>query len=268
MTTLESGGCANCGLAIAGPNQKFCPTCGQPTPAHRIDWHFLGHELEHSVLHMDRGILFSLKELMLRPGRLIRDYLDGRRANQVKPLLLIMITAALVVFLTRYVVGLEVADSMVAIGNADASRLQGDLSPQMEKVFAAFNAVKEWTNGHFALVTLLLLPFEAAAFKLAFRRFRELNYPEWLVITAFLTVQSFVIWALLVPLQRWIPQAMSLASVPIFGYNIYSLVQFFRGYPRWKAILRALLGLGIFMLISGVLTMAAVAVVLAMSLHG
>lgn len=268
MTTLESGGCASCDRAITGTDQKFCPACGQPTPAHRIDWHFLGHELEHSVLHMDRGILFSLKELMLRPGYLIRDYLDGRRANQVKPLLLIMITAALVVFMTRYVVGIGVADSMVAIGNADAARMHIDSSPYMMKVFTAFNAVKEWTNGHFALVTLLLLPFEAIAFKLAFRRFRELNYPEWLVITAFLTVQTFVIWTLLVPLQRWLPGVMAWASIPIFGYNVYSLVQFFRGYPRWKATLRALLGLGIFMLVSGLMTMAIVAVVLAMSLRG
>lgn len=268
MSMFEPGGCANCGRAIAGTDQKFCPACGQPTPAHRIDWHFLGHELEHSVLHMDRGILFSLKNLMLRPGHLMRDYIEGRRGNQVKPLLLIMITAALVVFLTRYVAGVGVMDSMVASGNADAARLHGDLPFDPANVFAAFNRVKEWTNGHFALVTLLLLPFEALAFKLAFRRFRELNYPEWLVITAFLTVQAFVIWALLVPLQRWLPGVMAWASIPIFGYNAYSLVQFFRGYPRWKATLRALFGLGIFMLVSGLITMAIVAVVLAMSLRG
>ena len=81
--------CINCGLAVAHPEQKFCPACGPPTPVHRIDWRFLGHELEHSVLHMDRGILYSLKELMLRPGHLMRGYLEGRRAKQVKPLLLL-----------------------------------------------------------------------------------------------------------------------------------------------------------------------------------
>ena len=264
----DASHCINCQRAVDVPGQKFCPACGQPTPAHRIDWHFLGHELEHSVLHMDRGIFYSLRELMLRPGRLIRDYLDGRRANQVKPLLLIMITAALVVFLTRYVVGVEVADSMIAVGNADMARMRGDLPFDPAKVFAAFSVMKEWTNGHFALVTLLLLPCEALAFKLAFRRFRELNYPEWLVITAFLTVQAFVIWALLVPLQRWFPQVMAWASTPIFGYNIFSLVQFFRGYPRWKAALRALFGIGIFMLASGFLTMGAVAVLLVTSLRG
>ena len=65
--------CANCGRAIDDGAQKFCPACGQPTPAHRIDWHFLGHELEHSVLHMDRGVLYSDDELRkLLSGHLCR----------------------------------------------------------------------------------------------------------------------------------------------------------------------------------------------------
>ena len=88
---LDPGRCANCDRTIDGADQKFCPACGQPTPAHRIDWHFLGHELEHSVLHMDRGIFYSLKHLILRPGHFIRDYIEGRRARHVKPLMLIMI---------------------------------------------------------------------------------------------------------------------------------------------------------------------------------
>ena len=75
--------CGNCGRAMDVSGQKFCPDCGQPTPAHRIDWHFLGHELEHSVLHMDRGIFYTLKNLMIRPGHMIRDYLAGRRAGIV-----------------------------------------------------------------------------------------------------------------------------------------------------------------------------------------
>ena len=52
----DASSCINCGHAVVGPDQTFCPACGQPTQPHRIDWHFLGHELEHSVLHMDRGI--------------------------------------------------------------------------------------------------------------------------------------------------------------------------------------------------------------------
>jgi hypothetical protein len=251
---LESNHCANCGRAIDGTDQSFCPTCGQPTPAHRIDWHFLGHELEHSVLHMDRGIFYSLKNLMLRPGRFIRDYIEGRRARQVKPLLLLMIMAAAIVFLAKYFLEGDLIGSAMSVGGTGAARSAN-----------AFAAVKNWMNANYAVATLLLLPFEAAAFRLAFHRVGHLNYPEWLVIATFLTVQTFVVMLFLTPFQHAYPQAqiwgLSLAIV----YNIFSLVLFFKEYPRWKAVLRSLLGFGIFMVFNAVFSLVLTAVVLAMS---
>ena len=115
----EATGCANCGRAIDGAEQKFCPACGQPTPASRIDWRFMRHEFEHTVLQMDRGILYSLRNLMLRPGHFIRDYIEGRRARHVKPLMLIMILAAALVFLARYFLEGDVVGAPVAMGGAD-----------------------------------------------------------------------------------------------------------------------------------------------------
>lgn len=77
-------------------------------------------------------------------------------------------------------------------------------------------------------------------FKLAFRRFNELNYPEWLVITAFLIAQGLLIWALVTFVQRWVPDVMLLVIVLMMGYAAASLMQFFKGYPRWKTLLRVL----------------------------
>ena len=253
----DASTCINCGRAVAGAEQKFCPACGQPTPVHRIDWHFLGHELEHSVLHMDRGILYSLKELMLRPGHLMRAYIEGRRANQAKPLLLIMVMAAVVVFLTRYLLGEGVMDRLAAPLPAGAAEADRAIAIAMK----ATELVKAWTNQYFALYTLLLLPFEAAAFRLSFGRFAGFNYPEWLVITAFLTVQAFVFWVLMLLLHRWLPHPelwMTLASIL---FAIFSLIQLFRTRPWWKTLLRAALGFGLFFVVSAVLTNVLVAVV-------
>src|SRR3546814_4095205 len=99
----------------------------------------------------------------------------------------------------------------------------------------------DWMNRNFAAATLLALPLEAAAFKLAFRRFKDVNYPEWLVITTFLTVQTFVLYSLLIPLQGRI-SAQSWIMAASFAYGIFSLAQFFSGYPRWKSTLRTLFG--------------------------
>jgi hypothetical protein len=260
---LDSERCANCGRAIDGADQKFCPACGQSTPAHRIDWHFLGHELEHSVLHMDRGIFFTLKHLMFRPGHLIRDYIDGRRAHHVKPLMLIMITAAAVIFLTQWLMGGDIVRSDLLLGAEGAARAEGHADSM--RFAETLGTVNAWMIHHFAAVTLLLLPVEAAAFKLAFRRSQKLNYPEWLVVTAFLTAQSFVLWALSIPLQRWIPGTADWMLWPMIGYAVFSLTQCFATMPRWQVALRAVLGYGVYLLMNMVLALVLVAIAVATS---
>ena len=261
MAMPDVGKCANCARVTDGPEQKFCPACGQPTPAHRIDWHFLGHELEHSVLHMDRGILYSLKEVMLRPGQLMRAYLEGRRANQVRPLLLIMITAAAVVLLSKYLAGGDVLGGLTAAPAAGAAGLPATLA-------ATSRLIGDWMNAYFAVCTLLLLPFEALAFRLAFHRVEALNYPEWLVITAFLTVQTFVFWSIALVLQRWVPQAPAWSVLVSCTYGVLSLVQLFRPYARWKSLLRGLFGYALFFAASQVIVKVVVTIVLMVSMRG
>ena len=266
---LQSGACANCDRAIASPEQKFCPACGQATPAHRINWHFLGHELEHSVLHMDRGIFYSIKELMLRPGHLMRDYIQGRRGNQVKPLLLLMISAAVVVLLTKYLLGGDLIGSSMQAGagyvEGAGAGLDGGATAAASARAAV--AVKDWINAHLTAFTLLLLPFQAGAFWLAFKG-RGLNYPEWLVISALLTVQTFIFTTAAVLVQRWLPSAQAWVVPLAFFYLVFSLVQYFQGSPRWKTALRALLGFTLFMVVSFLVSAAATPVLLFVLMRG
>ena len=258
----DNSHCINCALAVAGPGQKFCPGCGQPTPAHRIDWHFLGHELEHSVLHMDRGILYSLRQLMLRPGRLMRDYIDGRRGNHVKPLLLIMVSAAAVVLLNRFFAGGMLMDAGTPVGAAGSLEPGLMASAAAARYIIASQTVAGWVDAHFAAFTLALLPLEAWVLRLVFGRYGRLNYPEWLVVTALLTVQVFVIWMVLIPFHRWIPHTQFWAGLAGVAYAVYSLLQFFEGRPAWSTIWRSLVGYGVFSVLSSVAVAVAVFVVM------
>lgn len=257
----DMGKCANCARVMDGPEQKFCPACGQPTPAHRIDWHFLGHELEHSVLHMDRGILYTLKRLMLRPGHLIRDYIEGRRAGVVKPVLLIMMTGAVATLVAHYALGGDVLGSSFNQGMQAGASYQGGMDARQAEAVAAMTKVyavaKDWINRHLTLITLLLLPVQAAAFKLAFRRFRQVNYPEWLVINSFLIAQAFVVWMVFMPLQGWWSGALTVSMLLAVILNLFSLAQVFQGYPRWKTFLRGLVGFAIVQLVTMVATVVA-----------
>ena len=236
----DSNHCAECGRAIDVPQQHFCPACGQPTPVHRVDWHFLGHELEHSLLHMDRGLLFTLKSLVLRPGVFIRAYLAGRRAGHVRPVMLISLMAAILTVASTYLAHADIVDAGHSMDLPSNSRAAAD------GLARHFTVALEWINHHYAWAALLLLPIEASAFQLAFRRFRHLNYPEWLVITAYLTGLSFLIQTVLVLFDHWLPDRMLWAGILSLGYMVFALAQFFEGYPKWKSALRALWGMTLY----------------------
>ena len=78
--------CANCGAALGG---RFCQHCGQAAHVHRSLLH-LAEELLHGIFHFETRAWRTLAELAWRPGRMIREYIHGRRARYVPPLALFL----------------------------------------------------------------------------------------------------------------------------------------------------------------------------------
>ncbi len=88
--------CPNCGAALSGP---YCNQCGQLAETfHRSVWGLVAEAVE-SFFHYDGRVWRTLPRLLFRPGRLTRDYLDGRRASQIPPLRLFLVVLLLVFFL-------------------------------------------------------------------------------------------------------------------------------------------------------------------------
>ncbi|HQV75647.1 MAG TPA: DUF3667 domain-containing protein, partial [Flavobacteriales bacterium] len=90
--------CKNCAAELT---DAFCATCGQRSDTHRISWKWLGEEFLSSVFVLERGILFTLKELFTRPGYMMREYLDGKRKAHFKPLSFVLVMAAVYSILFR-----------------------------------------------------------------------------------------------------------------------------------------------------------------------
>lgn len=84
--------CLNCGTMLAG---NHCHSCGQRAHVHRTIGAF-GHDLLHGVLHFEGKTWRTLPLLAWKPGKLTREYIDGRRASYVSPIALFLF----VVFLT------------------------------------------------------------------------------------------------------------------------------------------------------------------------
>ncbi len=80
--------CANCATPLEGP---WCYACGQSAEDfHRSIVRLVGEVIE-GLLHFDGRLWRTLPDLMLRPARLTRAYLDGHRAPQIPPLRLFLV---------------------------------------------------------------------------------------------------------------------------------------------------------------------------------
>ena len=85
--------CLNCNYETIG---KFCHTCGQKTDTHRITAkHFFMHDLLHGVWHIEKGILFTLKQALLRPGQAALEYISGKRIKYYNVFYLILVIIGL-----------------------------------------------------------------------------------------------------------------------------------------------------------------------------
>ena len=88
--------CLNCGTPLQGP---FCHYCGQPDKNLMRFFPVLLREMLEDFMDFDSRFMRTLKPLLFRPGRLTRDYLDGRRFRYVPPLRLYIFSSLAFFFL-------------------------------------------------------------------------------------------------------------------------------------------------------------------------
>jgi hypothetical protein len=88
--------CLNCGTGLQGP---FCHYCGQPDKNLMRFFPALLREMLEDFVDFDSRFMRTLKPLLFRPGKLTRDYLDGRRFRYVPPLRLYIFSSLAFFFL-------------------------------------------------------------------------------------------------------------------------------------------------------------------------
>jgi hypothetical protein len=88
--------CLNCGTVLQGP---FCHYCGQPDRNFMRFFPVLLRELLEDFLDFDSRFMRTMKPLLFKPGKLTRDYLDGRRFRYTPPLRLYLFSSIACFFL-------------------------------------------------------------------------------------------------------------------------------------------------------------------------
>lgn len=108
-----SAQCLNCGTVLQGP---FCHYCGQPDRNFLRFFPVLLRELLEDFVDFDSRFMRTMRPLLFKPGKLTRDYLDGRRFRYTPPLRLYIFSSIACFF----VAALLAADIIQIGGERDA----------------------------------------------------------------------------------------------------------------------------------------------------
>jgi len=217
--------CLNCNEPLSG---NFCSNCGQKKYT-RIDRKYVLDELQYSLIHTNKGFLYSIKHILKNPGKTARSFIEGNRINHYKPILLAFILSGISAFITFKIIGLN--------------SIMRQIFAQM-KYPELMNSVFSFISSSLALIMLLLIPFFVIFTFLAFRKWGQ-NYYEHVVMNAFgLCTYTLVHVLLVYPLmflmrhQPKVVLPLSFASTLIIPFVF---IWFYTGFYRDKKLSQIIL---------------------------
>lgn len=200
--------CTNCNGDIG---DKYCGNCGQAAMLKRIDKHYISHEVQH-LLHFERGLLYTVKQLLLRPGLTVREFIDQNRSKHMKPFPFLILTSVLYTVVAHFF-------------HAD------QIYNEREKILLESSAVgdiQHWVQTHYGYANILMGIFIAICVRLFFRKYKY-NFFEITVLMCFVMGQGMLLLtveALFVGLLT--KQAFILILTVIsFIYPTWAIGQFF-----------------------------------------
>lgn len=154
--------CLNCNEPLEG---NFCIHCGQSANTHRFTVkHIFTKDVIFAIFHINRGLLFSVKELFTRPGHSVREYVNGKRVAHLNYFTLLVIV--LIIF--------SLVEQLTPFHFADLLETDKEILERFEAL------LKKYPK----FIYMGIIPFYALFSFLFFKRANQ-NYAEHFVLNTF-----------------------------------------------------------------------------------
>jgi hypothetical protein len=197
--------CRNCNALI---NDNFCGNCGEPILLKRVDSHYILHEIQH-ILHFEKGILYTIKELLIRPGKNIKEFITHNRNRLVKPILFIIVTSFIYTLVNH-------------LFHIKAGYVQFDGQQN-----SATATIFHWIEHNYGYGNILMGMFIAFWLKLFFRK-HNYNFFEILILLCFVMGIGMLIFSVSALLEGLTHQSlMGISAVTGITYITWAIGQFF-----------------------------------------
>lgn len=229
--------CPNCDAPVHGP---FCAQCGQETVHEMPTLREFAHQYLHHYVAAEGKLLPTVKLLLLKPGQLTLEYLEGRRRRYVMPLPL-YVTFSFLFFLLLswsgavthphlvYIDNQPVAHPTQALSALAASESDADdkqvlsFASSVMSVLDQPDKLAEFSEHllhRLPYAVFVLMPVFAAMCALVYRRRRQ-HYGMHLLFTVHL--HAFIFAVFLVCLIPGVSAYAAWSALVILAYLIVAL---------------------------------------------
>lgn len=225
--------CKNCGNITEG---NFCNNCGQKTNTQRINFSYLVDEFSNGVLQVNRGILFTVKELFTRPGHSIREYLEGKRKQHFRPLAFVLLVSAVYVFMS-YLSGVNTIVGDILNGMLESSKTHSN-SFETDSLIE----IMKWFRKNDIYFTLAIIPIFSFASFISFKN-ANYNFFEHLVLNSYITGQQMIIYLIyyvVIYLTNSHSKTDYLINIPLFLPILYLFWTFHQFFSSKKLLTKVL----------------------------
>ena len=222
--------CKNCGHIVDG---KFCTNCGQKSNVSTVNFPNFLNEISESVFQINKGFFYTLRELTVRPGNSLREFLNGKRKYHFKPIAYVL-TLSTVYFLITQITNQNtwVDDAITGWMNGATGQKSGVEIPK----------ITTWFSKNYAYSTLLLLPVFSLASYISFLKFGK-NYLEHIVVNSYITGHQAIFYSLFAIGGTFIESDV-IEIFPLLvaiSYTFWVYRQFFSEGNRTMNILRSII---------------------------
>lgn len=197
--------CKNCKHTFDG---KFCPYCGQAAQLKRIDGHYIKHEIEH-VLHLEKGLFLTIKELFIRPGANVKEFISDNRNRLVKPILFLTISSLIYTIINHL---FHIEDGYIQYS-------------ETKKTATGF--IFEWIQNHYGYANIIMGVFVALWLKLFFKK-HDYNFFEILILLCFVMGIGMLIFSVFAFIEGLTKiHLLQFSSIIGFLYITWAIGQFY-----------------------------------------
>lgn len=89
----------NCISCNKEHSEKFCPNCGEKATIKKITFSSIITDTISSIINMDKGFLYNIKNLTLEPKKFISEYINGKRKGIQNPFSFLILLTSILIFL-------------------------------------------------------------------------------------------------------------------------------------------------------------------------